>query len=255
MQSPEKPRVTGRTRDVVIGLDKLILSLARHWLLFINLAVFVYVGLPFAAPVLMQAGATGPARIIYSLYGGLCHQLGYRSWFLFGERAAYPRDIFEAYAGIDPDVPEGLFASRNFVGNERMGWKVAYCERDVAIYGVMLLFGLIYSVPAVQQRLRPLPWLAYLLIGLGPIALDGFSQLFSQLPPELNLFGVRPFAWIPYRESTPLLRTLTGGMFGLANGWLAFPYIRQSAAEVAGDLTAKLERAGVLEAPGAPRVE
>jgi hypothetical protein len=165
---------------------------------------------------------------------------------LFGERAAYPRDIFEDYSGIDPDALDGLFAARAFVGNERMGWKVAYCERDVAIYAVMLLFGLMYSIPAVQARLRPLPWLAYLAIGLGPIALDGFSQLFSQLPPDLGLFGVRPFAWIPYRESTPFLRTLTGGLFGLANGWLAFPYIRSSAQEIENDLTAKLTRAGVI---------
>ena len=60
MEPIEKTRVTGRTRDVVIGLDRLILSLARHWLLFINLALFTYVGLPVGAPVLMEAGATGP---------------------------------------------------------------------------------------------------------------------------------------------------------------------------------------------------
>ena len=76
--------------------------------------------------------------------------------------------------------------------------------------------------------------------------LSSTSWLFSQLPPELAIYGVRPFAWIPYRESTPLLRTLTGGLFGLANGWLAFPYIRSSAQEIENDLTAKLTRAGVL---------
>ena len=49
MPFPDKPRVTGRTRDLVIGLDRAILSLARHWLLFLNLVIFIYVGLPFAA--------------------------------------------------------------------------------------------------------------------------------------------------------------------------------------------------------------
>jgi uncharacterized membrane protein len=237
MEPIEKPRVTGRTRDVVIGLDRLILNLARHWLLFINLALFTYVGLPVAAPVLMEAGATGPARAIYGLYGGLCHQLGYRSWYLFGEQAAYPRSEFEQVAGIDPD---DLFASRAFVGNEVTGWKVAYCQRDMAIYAVMLVFGLIYAVPAVRERVRPLSWIMYGLIGILPIALDGFSQLFSQLPDSIALF-----AWLPYRESTPLLRTLTGGLFGLANAWLAFPYIWRSAREIEADLAGKLERAGV----------
>lgn len=237
MEPSEKPRVTGRARDVVIGLDRVILSLARHWLLFINLAIFTYVGLPFAAPVLMQAGATGPARLIYGLYGGLCHQLGYRSWYLFGQQAAYPRDVFEAFTGIDPN---DILASRTFVGNATMGWKVAYCERDVAIYAVMLVFGLLFALPAVGRRVKPLSWLAYGLIGIAPIALDGFSQLFSQLPPGIFLFD-----WLPYRESTPFLRTLTGGLFGLANAWLAFPYIRQSAQEVAAELSSKLTRAGV----------
>ncbi len=251
MEPSDKPRVTGRTRDLVVGLDRIIFSLARHWLLFLNLVIFIYAGLPFAAPVFMQAGVPGPARAIYTLYSGLCHQLGYRSWFLFGERAAYPRDIFEAYSGIDPDAvnpgsnyPAGLQDSRAFIGNERMGWKVASCERDVGIYGVMLLFGLIYALPAVRNRVRPLPWLAYLLIGILPIGLDGFSQLFSQMG-GVELFGIQPFAWIPYRESTPFLRSLTGGLFGLANAWLAFPYIRQSAQEIEADLGGKLARASV----------
>lgn len=97
----------------------------------------------------------------------------------------------------------------------------------------------------MRNNVRPLPWLAYVLIGILPIGLDGLSQLFSQMPPELDFFGIHPFAWIPYRESTPFLRSLTGGLFGLANAWLAFPYIRQSAREIEADLTVKLERAGV----------
>ena len=68
----------------------------------------------------MQAGATGPARVIYGLYGGLCHQLGYRSWYLFGERAAYPRDIFESdfdrqfyRVTLVGDVPIGVDGRRS----------------------------------------------------------------------------------------------------------------------------------------------
>jgi uncharacterized membrane protein len=243
---PAKPRATGRTRDFVISVDRVIHGLSRHWLLFLTTLVFIYVGLPFLAPVLMQTGATGPARAIYTLYSGLCHQLGYRSWFLFGERSAYPRDVFEAYSGIDPDLPESLLVARNFLGNERMGWKVAYCERDVAIYAAIGVFGLIYALPGVRGKVRPLNWLAYGLIGILPVALDGFSQLFSQYPYNtLDIMGVMPFAWLPYRESSPALRTLTGAMFGLANAWLAFPYLAQSFAEIRRDIEAKFKRAGV----------
>ena len=74
--------------------------------------------------------------------------------------------------------------------------------------------------------------------GVFPIALDGFSQLFSQYPyNSLPLFSL-----LPYRESTPLLRTLTGGLFGLANAWLAYPYFEESMQGVYRDLEAKLAR-------------
>ena len=230
-----RPPVTGRTRSFVIAMDRIILVLSRHWLAFLNLFIFGYVGLPFLAPVFMKAHLDGAARVIYTMYSGLCHQLGYRSWYLFGERAVYPRDIFQQFTGIDPN---DLWASRGFIGNETLGFKVAYCERDVAIYGAILLFGLLYSLPAMRQWVRPLNWLMYGLIGVAPIALDGFSQLFSQYP-----YNTLPlFSLLPYRESTPFLRTLTGALFGTANAWLALPYLLASMAEIRRELEIKLAR-------------
>ncbi|MGH2523159.1 MAG: DUF2085 domain-containing protein [Anaerolineales bacterium] len=233
-QTTQKKRVTGRTRDLVIALDRGILGFARSWLLVFNLFILIFVGLPFLAPTLMKAGLITPAAILYRMYGPpLCHQLAYRSWFLFGERPSYSRGVFEQYTGINP---ADFWAARDFTGNPEMGYKVAYCERDIAIYGAILLGGLIYSLPFVRQRLKPLHWLAWVLVGLLPIALDGFSQLFSQM-------GIPPFNLIPFRESTPFLRTLTGGLFGLANVWLAYPYFQESMREVAHDLSVKLARA------------
>jgi len=230
-----RPPVTGRTRSIVIAMDRVILVVSRHWLAFLNLFIFGYVGLPFLAPVFMKAHLDGAARVIYTMYSGLCHQLGYRSWYLFGERAVYPRDIFQQFTGINPD---DLWAARAFIGNEKLGFKVAYCERDVAIYGAILLFGLLYSLPAMRQRVRPLNWLMYGLIGVAPIALDGFSQLFSQYP-----YNTLPlFSLLPYRESTPFLRTLTGALFGTANAWLAMPYLLASMAEIRRELEIKLAR-------------
>ena len=123
MQEADRPRVTGRTRDMVIALDRLILGMARHWLLLVNLFVFAYVGLPFLAPVFMEANMPGAARVIYTIYGGLCHQLGYRSWYLFGPHANYPRAVFQAVTGINPD---DIFGARAFIGNAQLGFKVAY---------------------------------------------------------------------------------------------------------------------------------
>jgi uncharacterized membrane protein len=246
-QTPEgKLRATGRTRNAVIAVDRGVLGFARHWLLWFNLFIFAYVGIPFLAPVLMHYGYNETAKVIYTVYSPLCHQLGYRSWFLFGEQAHYPRQDFAARTGIQIDSPAGLLESKGFNGNAGLGYKVAFCQRDVAIYGGILLAGLIYGLPPVRRRLKPLHWVGWIVIGLAPIALDGFSQLFTQYPySDIDFFRFI-FGWLPSRESTPFYRTLTGGLFGLANVWLAYPYVEQSMREVKDDLERKLARAASL---------
>ncbi len=209
----------------ISAADRFSFWLSRHYLAAINLLVFLYVGLPFLAPTLMKVGWEGPAQVIYTAYSPLCHQLGFRSWFLFGPQFYYPREA----AGIEGVVTFGqatgldetaLLPARQFVGNESLGYKVALCERDVAIYGGILLFGLLFGLTG--RRWRPLPWYAWGLLGWVPIGLDGFSQLLSQLGlPALN-------ALLPYRESTPFLRTLTGFLFGFTTAWFAIPVIEAS---------------------------
>lgn len=230
-----RPPVTGRTRSMVIGADRISLGIARHWLLLLNLFIFLYLGLPFLAPILMEVGITGPAHVIYTIYSGLCHQLGFRSEFLFGQQFTYPRAVFQQFTGINGN---DLFGARAFIGNAQLGWKVAFCERDVAIYGAILLGGLVFALPPVRRRLGPLPWWAYVVFGVAPIAIDGFSQLFSQYP--YNLLPL--FNLLPYRESTLFLRTLTGGLFGLANAWLAMPYLAASMAEMRLQLENRLAK-------------
>ena len=113
--------------------------------------------------------------------------------------------------------------ARQFIGDSTVGYKVALCERDVAIYGSMVLFGLIYAL--TKRRLPALHWAIWILIGLGPIGLDGFSQLFSQFNwPWL-------VQYLPYRESTPFLRVLTGFLFGFTTAWFAYPNIEESMRE------------------------
>ncbi len=225
--------VTGKTREFVIWLDERIYDFSAHWLAFFNLLVFIYVGLPFAAPALMKAGLTGPANVIYTVYSPLCHQFGFRSMFLFGEKAFYEAPEFKALTGIDPYNLSDRWRAKTFNGSDTMGYKVAYCERDVAIYGGILIAGLVFGLIRLTGiKMKPLHWLAYGLIGIGPIALDGFSQLFSQ----------PPFHFIPLRESTPLLRTLTGFLFGAVNVWFAYPYVEESFAEIKAELREKLAR-------------
>lgn len=223
------------SKPSAIRLNRLLHSFSRHWLVFANLIVLLYVGLPFAAPTLMKVGLERPASWIYSLYSPMCHQLGYRSWFLYGKQAAYPKEIagtslisFDEATGLDE---ENLTEARKFIGNDALGFKVALCERDVAIYGGILLGGLAFGL--FRSKLKPLPLWIWILVGIMPIALDGGTQLLS----------VISFLSFPVRESTPFLRTITGLLFGTMNVWLAYPYVEESMLETRALIAAKLARA------------
>jgi uncharacterized membrane protein len=204
--------------------DGISIWLSRHYLAIFNLLVFIYVGVPFLAPVLMKIGATAPAGIIYKAYGFVCHQFAFRSWFLFGEQVVYPRAEAQISGLITFQQATGLngydlLGARAFIGNPLMGYKVALCERDVAIYGGIILFGLLFTV--LRRKIRPIHWVVWILVGIVPIGLDGFSQLISQLPISL----------IPLRESTPILRTVTGFLFGFLTAWFGYPYVNESMQE------------------------
>lgn len=223
-----------RRGQSVSGSDRAMFWISRHYLAVVNVFMFLYFGLAVFAPVLMKAGAALPANVLYTIYKPLCHQFGFRSFFLFGDQAVYPLEeaglsnllTFEEITGFEdlhnPVAPARLQA-RQFVGNETVGYKMALCERDIAIYSGIFLFGLVYAL--TNRRLKPLHWMAWVLIGMGPIGLDGFSQLFSQL--EWSALE----SILPYRESTPFLRVLTGGLFGVATAWFAYPYMEESMSE------------------------
>jgi uncharacterized membrane protein len=243
-----------------LRLNLLLLSFARHWLRVVLIVIGVYAGLPYLTPVLMKIGLTGPANALYTLYSPFCHQFAFRSAFLFGEQPFYPRyntgsplTPFESYAETLPEfAPDRVYpffgpvgpdlfaftpgyqgAARFFVGNEQMGYKMTLCARDVAIYTGIFVGGLIYA--RVRRRLRPVPLWLYVLLGLGPIGLDGFSQL----------LGYPPFNLWPPRETLPEFRVLTGALFGLMNAWLGFPYLELSFRETREQIERKLLRAGV----------
>jgi uncharacterized membrane protein len=263
---PKPPPITGWQRTVVISLDRFFYWFGRHWLAVFNLIAAVYVGLPILAPALMAAGYQGAGRAIYVAYSPMCHQMASRSFFLFGEQPAYPRALadtnlrpIEAYMGQIPEFqgvsPDNWLAftvaARNFRGNDQMGYKMALCERDIAIYGFVFLGGLLYALLRRRYRIKPLPLLVFIILGMGPIGLDGFSQLFGYWATPID--GSPPGALanlittiFPLRESSPLLRTLTGAWFGLSLVWLAYPHIEQGMQETRRELEPKLRKVGVL---------
>jgi uncharacterized membrane protein len=213
--------------------------------LLANGAVIVFLGLPFLAPVLMERGNDAAARAIYKIYSPACHQLAFRSWFLFGEQPYYPlratglSDVHyleeyvasnPSFAGLSPEEGFGAFswAARSFLGNDQMGYKVALCQRDVAIYSGLLLAGLLFGV--VRRKLKPLPWQIFVLAGVVPMMVDGGYQLAAHMMP--GLLGVH--------ETIPALRTLTGFLFGVGLMWLTYPHIQAGMDEMKDELRHKL---------------
>jgi len=230
-----------RGKKISFG-DRLFQWLSRRYMLIFNSFTFLYVGLAFLAPVLLNGGRVGSANLIYVVYGRLCHQLSYRSWFLFGEQAAYPRELadlpyelsYEDATGNDPFDIEAAF---KFKGNEELGFKVAFCQRDIAIYGAILLFGIIFSISG--KKIPSLPIAAWFILGIVPIGLDGLSQIISQLPWDI----------IPVRESTPLLRSITGGLFGFTTAWFGYPIVEESMADTRKLMAVKFKAAQLENEP------
>ena len=165
----------------------------RHWLALLNTAAAIFAGLPVLAPMLLAIGWAGPALLIYAAYGTTCHQWPGRSYFLFGPQVVYPMDQLDL---------RGLGMAHDFLGEAAMGFKVAYCERNFAIYTTVLLAGGAFAL--WRSHWRPLPVRVFLWC-LVPMAVDGFVQL----------AGIYESSWE--------VRSLTGALAGLAAVWLAYP--------------------------------
>ncbi len=190
--------------------NRIVLWIARHWLAIFTTAWGLYTVLPFVAPVLMSAGIEMPARIIYGIYSFTCHHLPDHSYFLFG-----PSPVPQAQELMAAGAPDAanMFLFRSFTGNAEIGYKVALCQRDLAIYGSVFLAGLVFALLRRQGRVRA-PSLKVYVLFLIPIAVDGLTQL------------------VGLRESNWWLRTVTGAIFGAASVWLAYPYIEDAMQEV-----------------------
>lgn len=242
--------VTGRRRSIVLTLDELILFASRHWLLLANLLGLTYVGLPWLAPLFMKAGWSGAGNAIYTIYSTQCHQLPERSYFLFGSKGMYSlKEIQQAWKNTaDPLV------LRQFIGNAAFGYKVAWSDRMVSMYGGVLLGGLLFAL--VRRWLKPLSLWVFALFCL-PMGLDGGTHFLSDLA-GIGAGFRDSNAWLAYLtwHSLPSwfyagdalgsfnswMRILTGLVFGLGAAWLALPYLQESCADIAAELEAKLSR-------------
>lgn len=142
------------------------------------------------------------ARAVYTVGDSQCHQLYYRSFWLNGNQMPIDQRMTAMYVFASLGVVAAMFAPRSTgTGAVMVGALPAFLRRRLSRFdpergGVLIL-----------------------AMGLIPMAIDGFTQLFQ----------------VGGYESTPLARVLTGGLSGFVGGLLVgamLVTIRQFAVEM-----------------------
>src|SRR5260370_41723158 len=128
-------------------------------LTLLNTLVVPFIVGPVVTPLLLAAGATSTATAFYRFFHLLCHQWAFRSFFVLGSQATFSRDQLNAL-GVDPYT---------FVGDAQMGWKMAFCERNLAIFVGLLAFRL---APWLVHRQLQTACFAHLLVLVSPMTRD-----------------------------------------------------------------------------------
>ena len=123
---------------------------------------------------------------------------------------------FLSYFGLD-SIAKPLFYSLHYVCAQIpshsfyiFGHQLGLCARNLSIYSSMFIMSLIF--PLSKKRLPGIPWWLWILMIL-PMAWDGTTQMFG------------------LRESTWVLRVITGTLFGVGSVWFALPYMQKTLLE------------------------
>lgn len=242
-------------RQRVIRTWRTLLWCFDHWVLIFFVLFGVVNILPFAAPVLMYLGWTGPARLIYTIYGPMCHQMPQRSFFMFGQQSMY--NLADLPLSLTGNATSDMLTLRSFLGNSDFGWKVAWSDRMVYMYGSVLLAGAVFGVLKHRRLIRPLGLPIFALL-LAPITIDGATHLLSDFNGGLaagfryhnqwlvNLTGNILPTWFyvgdVFGSFNSWMRLISGLTFGLGCVWLAFPYLDRAISETPAALRTKLAR-------------
>ncbi|HVB74052.1 MAG TPA: DUF2085 domain-containing protein [Ktedonobacteraceae bacterium] len=123
---------------------------------------------------------------------------------------------FLAYFGLDRLSKQIFFAMHLLCGQIPShspyicGHQCGLCVRCTAIYSTLFVTSAIFVF--TKKRLPGIPWWLLVLLAL-PMAWDGTTQLFG------------------LRESTALLRVITGALFGLGCAWFTFPLVHKTMLE------------------------
>jgi uncharacterized membrane protein len=207
-----------------------------HWFATFLSVYGFWVFLPYLAPVFMHIGWTEAGKTIYFIYAFFCHQLPERSFFWFGEKLMYSLGEIQS-AWQNTSNPMIL---RQFIGNQSLGWKVAWSDRMISFYTSVWLFAVIWY--PFRRSIKPISWWGFTLLLL-PIVVDGATHAISDFAGigqgfrdtntwltvlTNNSLSATFYSGDALGSFNSLMRFITGLLAGLGIVWFAFPYIAQS---------------------------
>jgi uncharacterized membrane protein len=184
--------------------------------------LMLYAFLPFLSPILFSFNSESKiASGIQKVYSNFCHQRPQSSLFLFGGEDSQYFYTLDELKDLDV-VPRNsnVSSGEGYWGNEEIGYKVAFCIRDVGIYSALGLFGFLLVVFMNLKKKRIKVHWAFILLLMLPMAFDGIIQIFVML--------FEP-SWIPdWYLLSMLKKFLTGFFFGLGAALLIFPNLKEA---------------------------
>jgi len=187
----------------------------------------VYILMPFLSPIALANGQEKFGEGIQKFYVAFCHQRVERSIFLYGEDGLITfYSISElTEKGYLPDTDPGHDGfGHGYWGNDEIGYKVAFCIRDTAMYGALFLAG-VFLVIYSKRKLKylKLPGWGFALLLL-PMMIDGVFQSIAE---------VFEFDWVSqaYIDNIPK-RIITGAMFGVGFAFFVFTNLLEASMEI-----------------------
>lgn len=248
-------------RGVLKTVDGIALAISQNWLRTFLIIYGAWVLLPFATPILMEIGWTLPANALYAIYSLFCHQLPERSLFFFGAKPMYSlQEIAQVWSTANPLI------LRQFVGTEAMGWKMAWSDRMISVYGGVWVAGLVWAAMGARRAPR-IGLLWWIVLGVVPLAIDGVTHMVNDVVAGTTGLGFRDTnAWLAQLTNHALPRSfyegndlgsfnswarwLTGFVFSFASVFALFPIIGNSMDDTAHDADRQLKRIAERERQG-----
>lgn len=249
--------VSPTTRGIIKGIDKVALFVVKHWLGLFLIVYGAWVWAPMLAPVFMHYGLTGPGNALYFTYSFFCHQLPERSLFFYGPQTMYGLDqIGKVWS------TENQLVLRQFIGNTDMGWKMAWSDRMISTYGGIWIGAVLWAI--FGKRVPRLSLTIWLLVGVLPLALDGFSHFINDIVAGSSGQGFRDTnEWLAILTGNLLpaefyygnmlgsfnswARWFTGLLFGITTVFAIFPIIKAAMLDTQRDLEEQLNRIHEIE--------